>query len=162
MNTQPVGYKVKAFGARKLAFLFLVIVFLAILLLPAELLKGSLSPEPGRFIGLKGIYDIFNLTISTDIESREPTAAQPYSAPTFSTLYLIATLTISIGLVNLFPFPALDGGRILFVLPELLTRKRVPAQFENAIHAAGMILLLLLMLYINVMDFINPIVLPTP
>lgn len=134
----------------------------AILLLPAQLLKGSLSPEQGRFIGLKGIYDIFNLTISTDIESREPTAAQPNSAPTFSTLYLIATLTISIGLVNLFPFPALDGGRILFVLPELLTRKRIPAQFENAIHAAGMILLLLLMLYINVMDFVDPIVLTAP
>jgi regulator of sigma E protease len=135
----------------------------AILLLPAKLLRGTLSAEEGRFIGLKGIYDIFNLTVSTDIQSREPvSAAQPSPLPTYSTLYLVATLTISIGLVNLFPFPALDGGRILFVLPELLTRRRVPARFENAIHAAGMIFLLLLMLYINVMDFVNPLILPTP
>lgn len=133
----------------------------ALLLLPAKLIRGTLAPEEGRFIGLKGIYDIFNLSVSVDMQSREtlPTATQ---APTYSTLYLIATLTISIGLFNLLPFPALDGGRILFVLPELITRRRVPHQFENAVHATGMILLLLFMLYINVMDFINPIVLPTP
>lgn len=128
----------------------------ALLLLPAKLMRGTLAPEEGRFIGLKGIFDIFNLTVSADIGNLEQ------SSPTYSTLYLIATLSISIGLFNLFPFPALDGGRIIFVLPELLTRRRVPHQFENAVHAAGMILLLLLMLYINVMDFINPIVLPAP
>lgn len=135
----------------------------ALLLLPAKLVRGSLSPEEGRFVGLKGIFDIFNMTVSTDVQSREPiSSTQVPQAPTFSTLYLIATLTISIGLINLFPFPALDGGRIIFVIPEILFRRRVPQQFENTVHAAGMILLLLLMLYINVMDFVNPIVLPTP
>lgn len=132
----------------------------ALLLLPAKLMRGTLAPEEGRFIGLKGIFDIFNLTVSADVGSREiPTST---AAPTYSTLYLIATLSISIGLFNLFPFPALDGGRIIFVLPELLTRRRVPHQFENAVHTAGMILLLLLMLYINVMDFVNPVIIPTP
>jgi regulator of sigma E protease len=135
----------------------------ALILLPAQLMRGSLSPEEGRFIGMKGIFDIFNLTVSTDVQSREPvSSAQGSQAPTFSTLYLIATLTISIGLINLFPFPALDGGRIIFVIPEILFRRRVPQQFENTVHAAGMILLLLLMLYINVMDFVNPLVIPTP
>ena len=133
----------------------------ALLLLPAKLIRGTLAPEEGRFIGLKGIYDIFNLSVSVDMQSREPLPATT-QAPTYSTLYLIATLTISIGLFNLLPFPALDGGRIIFILPELVTRRRVPHQFENAVHATGMILLLLFMLYINVMDFINPIVLPTP
>jgi regulator of sigma E protease len=135
----------------------------AMLLLPAKLLRGSLSPEEGRFIGMKGIFDIFNMTVSTDVQSREPvSSAQGSQAPTFSTLYLIATLTISIGLINLFPFPALDGGRIIFVIPEIIFHRRVPHQFENTVHAAGMILLLLLMLYINVMDFVNPLVLPAP
>lgn len=135
----------------------------ALLLFPAKLMRGTLAPEEGRFIGLKGIYDIFNLSVSADVQSREPEpAAAPPVAPTYSTLYLIAMLTISIGLLNLFPFPALDGGRIIFVIPEILTRRRVPHQLENAIHAAGMILLLLFMLYINVMDFVHPIVLPTP
>ncbi len=135
----------------------------ALLLLPAKLLRGTLAPEEGRFIGLKGIFDIFNLTVSTDVESRGPlSSASGSQSPTYSTLYLIATLTISIGLFNLFPFPALDGGRIIFAIPEIITRRRVPHQFENAVHAAGMILLLLLMLYINVMDFVNPIIIPTP
>jgi regulator of sigma E protease len=112
---------------------------------------------------MKGIFDIFNMTVSTDVQSREPvSSAQGSQAPTFSTLYLIATLTISIGLINLFPFPALDGGRIIFVIPEIIFHRRVPHQFENTVHAAGMILLLLLMLYINVMDFVNPLVIPAP
>lgn len=132
----------------------------ALLLLPAEMIRGSLSPEEGRFIGLKGIFDIFNLSVSADVQSREPLAAG--QSPSYSTLYLIAMLSISIGLINLFPFPALDGGRILFVIPELLTRRRIPHQFENAVHAAGMILLLAFMLYINVMDFVDPIVIPAP
>jgi len=134
----------------------------ALVLLPAKLLRGSSSPEEGRFIGMKGIYDIFNLTVSTDVQSREPLASAQPQAPTFSTLYLVATLTISIGLINLFPFPALDGGRIIFAIPEIIFRRRIPHQFENAVHAVGMILLLLLMLYINVMDFVNPLVIPTP
>jgi regulator of sigma E protease len=76
------------------------------------------------------------------------------------TLFLVAALSISLGIFNLFPFPALDGGRIIFVLPELITRRRVPAQFENTVHALGMAVLLLFMIYVNVMDFINPVVMP--
>ena len=128
-----------------------------ILLLPARMIKGTLAPGEGRFIGLKGIADIFNMTVSSDVESRAPDTTSASQPPTFATLYLIAALTISIGLFNLFPFPALDGGRIIFVIPEILFRRRVPQQFENAVHAAGMMLLLLLMLYVNVMDFVNPI-----
>ena len=59
--------------------------------------------------------------------------------------------------------PALsDGGRIIFVLPELIFRKRVSPQLENMVHFAGMLVLLLLMVYINVMDFINPVTVQIP
>jgi regulator of sigma E protease len=133
----------------------------ALLLLPAKMLRGTLAPGEGRFIGLKGIYDIFNLSVSVDVQSREPTPASA-STPTYSTLYLIAMLSVSIGLFNLFPFPALDGGRIIFVLPEIFLRRRVPHQFENWVHFVGMSLLLLFMLYINVMDFVNPLNLTAP
>jgi regulator of sigma E protease len=125
------------------------------------MLRGTLAPGEGRFIGLKGIYDIFNLSVSVDVQSREPTPASA-STPTYSTLYLIAMLSVSIGLFNLFPFPALDGGRIIFVLPEIFLRRRVPHQFENWVHFVGMSLLLLFMLYINVMDFVNPLNLTAP
>jgi regulator of sigma E protease len=44
------------------------------------------------------------------------------------------------GKLNLLPFPALDGGRIIFVLPELVLRRRVPPEFENLVHAVGFLL----------------------
>ena len=135
-----------------------------ILLLPIKMIQGSLSPEEGRFIGFRGIYNIFQQTVDADVESRieEPvgaaSGASPISTqPTFYTLNLIASLTITLGVFNLLPFPALDGGRIFFLLPELFFRKRVPAKFENLIHGVGMILLLGFMLYINVMDNVNPV-----
>jgi membrane-associated protease RseP (regulator of RpoE activity) len=45
-------------------------------------------------------------------------------------------------------------------LPELLIRKRIPANLENAIHMVGFALLIVLILYINLQDFINPIKMP--
>ena len=79
------------------------------------MVRGLLQPAEGRFIGLKGIFDIFNLTVSSDVASRE-TPSTSTEQPTYSTLYLIATLTISIGLFNVLPFPALDGGLPMGVL----------------------------------------------
>ncbi len=132
-----------------------------ILLMPARMLRGSLSPEEGRFIGFRGIFNIFQQTVDADVESREeepaPSAETPVPPPTYYTLNLIASLTITLGVFNLLPFPALDGGRIFFIIPELLFRKRVPAEFENVVHGIGMMLLLGFMLYINVMDFVNPV-----
>jgi regulator of sigma E protease len=135
----------------------------ALILLPAQILRGAISPEEGRFIGLKGIFDLFGQAVSRDVESRAPGQTETSTStpaasksPSYYTLQLIATLTISIGLFNIFPFPALDGGRIIFVLPELILRRRVSPKIENYVHGIGMAILLLLMLYINVMDFINP------
>jgi regulator of sigma E protease len=136
-----------------------------ILLLPAQMIRGTLSPQEGRFIGMKGIYDFFQTTVNADVQSREqpatPTSGQPVQ-PTFFTLSLIATLTITLGVFNLLPFPALDGGRILFVIPELLGGKRVPARFENAVHAIGFMILIAFLLYVNFMDFLNPIHIALP
>ena len=135
-----------------------------ILLLPALLLEGSLSPEEGRFIGFKGIYDIFRQTLHKDEESRVQAAASPSSQelPTFYTLHLIASLTITLGVFNLLPFPALDGGRIFFTLPEIFIRKRIPPKLQNAMNALGLILLLAFMIYVNVMDFIRPVHIQIP
>ncbi len=129
--------------------------------MPAQIIRGTITPEEGRFIGIKGIYNIFDQAITRDVESRAepaptPTSPAPVQSPSFYTLQLIATLNISIGLFNLFPFPALDGGRLFFLLPEFILRRRVPAQFENLVHGLGMTFLLLFMVYVNAMDFINP------
>jgi regulator of sigma E protease len=127
--------------------------------LPAQMIRGTLDSEQSRLVGLKGIFDVLKQTVSHDVEASTTTApvsADPLDQPV-RTLELLASLSISLGLFNLFPFPALDGGRILFVLPELIFRRRVSPQVENLVHGMGMAFLLLLMIYINVMDFVNPI-----
>jgi len=137
-----------------------------IISLPVMLIRNQLSPEEGRFIGLKGIYDLFGQAVSRDVQSREttpPTSTTPAPIePTNFTLQIIASLTLTLGILNLLPFPALDGGRIIFVLPELILHKRVPPELENVVHAVGFALIIIFMLYINAMDFINPVQINLP
>jgi regulator of sigma E protease len=138
----------------------------ALIALPAQMIRGSLDSEQSRLVGLKGIFDVLQQTVRNDVQASASNAAAP--TPTDDpfgssrTLLLIASLSISLGIFNLFPFPALDGGRIIFVLPELIFRRRVSPQLENLVHGVGMAFLLLLMIYINVMDFVNPINITIP
>lgn len=59
-----------------------------------------------------------------------------------SLLMVLAFITINVGVFNLLPVPALDGGRLFFLLIEIIFRKPVPQKYESYIHAAGMIILL--------------------
>jgi regulator of sigma E protease len=111
-----------------------------ILLLPVRILQGKVSPQEGRPVGYKGMYDIY----------------QQIQNPT----WFFMVISLSLGVFNLFPIPALDGGRILFTLPEILFRRRIPPQYETIVHLVGFVMLLFLLLYINLQDFINPIELP--
>ena len=135
----------------------------ALATLPVRLIQGTIPPEQGRLVGLKGIFDIMGQSVANDVETSRTNAAAPASAASnpfnvpVQTLFIIASLSISLGIFSLFPFPALDGGRIIFVIPEMIFRKRVPHQFENLVHGLGMTILLLLMLYVNIRDFIDPI-----
>ena len=97
-----------------------------------------------------------------EVAAAETTSAASAPRPTNWTLNLIGVLSISLGVMNLFPIPALDGGRILFTLPEILFRKRVPAEWENTVNGVAMLLLISLMLFVNVMDFVNPAQIPIP
>lgn len=69
-------------------------------------------------------------------------------------LWFAALLSINLGIFNILPIPALDGGRIFFILIEKLRKgKPVSAQIENRIHQIGFMLLLFLMLLVTVRDF---------
>lgn len=70
-------------------------------------------------------------------------------------LYLLALISVNLGLFNLIPLPALDGGRILFVLIELVFRKPVPQKYEALVHALGFLALLVLMLFVTYNDIIR-------
>ena len=65
---------------------------------------------------------------------------------------LMLLISGSLGFMNLLPLPALDGGRLIFIIIEMITRRAVPKELEAKIHTAGMILLLGLMLFIMMND----------
>ena len=70
-------------------------------------------------------------------------------------LTFIAIIALNLGILNLFPIPALDGGRILFVLLEMILRRRLPNKVENWIHTAGFAILISLMILITCKDVYN-------
>lgn len=70
-------------------------------------------------------------------------------------LYITTLISINLGVMNLLPIPALDGGRMIGILFEMITRKRVPAKIEQTINTVGLAALLLLSLVIMVKDVIN-------
>ena len=68
------------------------------------------------------------------------------------TLQFVGVLSINLMILNLLPFPALDGGRLLFIAIEAVVRKRIKPQIEQYVHMAGMIVLLSLMLLVTFND----------
>jgi len=126
----------------------------ALVSLPGRLISGELSADQGRLVGYKGMYDIYT-------EVRQADAAPSADLPSgTNTLAFFASISVSLALLNLMPIPALDGGRILFTLPEIIFGKRIPPAYENMINVVGLALLFLLVIYVNVQDFINPVIAP--
>ena len=70
-------------------------------------------------------------------------------------VYLTAYLSINLGVVNIFPFPAFDGGRVVFVLIEAITKKKIPPKVEGIVNTVGFALLMLLMLIVTGHDIFN-------
>lgn len=70
-------------------------------------------------------------------------------------LNLTALLTINLGIFNLLPIPALDGGRLFFMLIELVTRKRIPPEKEGMVHTIGFMLLIGLIIFISYNDILK-------
>lgn len=72
-----------------------------------------------------------------------------------SYLLIIAFITINIGVFNLLPIPALDGGRLVFLIIEGIRRKPVPAKYEGYVHMAGFALLILIMVLVTYQDILR-------
>ncbi len=78
------------------------------------------------------------------------------STKDYSNIFLmVAFITINIGIFNLLPLPALDGGRLLFLFLELLRGKPVAPKYEGYVHAAGLFLLMGLMLIVTFNDIVR-------
>lgn len=90
---------------------------------------------------------IGTISVITDI------AQESVATTDWSQLFMIlAMITINIGLFNLLPIPALDGGHLFFMLIELIVRKPIPQKYVSWIHAAGLVLLLIFMAVISFSD----------
>ena len=66
--------------------------------------------------------------------------------------FLTALICVNLAIINLLPLPALDGGRIIFVIYTMITGKTVSEKVEGAIHMVGMVLLLALMVFVTMND----------
>ncbi len=73
-------------------------------------------------------------------------------------LPIMALITINLGIFNLLPFPALDGGRIVFIIYEIIFRKKVPAKAEGLVHGIGFAILIAFMLLVTFKDIWSLIV----
>jgi regulator of sigma E protease len=123
-----------------------------LLTFPVKIIRGEMEASEGRLLGFKGMFDVYQAVQETEATQNIPSGV--------NILGFFATLTISFGILNLLPIPALDGGRIMFTLPEIILGRRVPPKYENAIHLVSLALLLMLILFVNLQDFLNPISFP--
>lgn len=101
--------------------------------------------------GQYGINDlsgpIGTMSIITEI------AEESVATTDYSTLFMLfAMITINIGLFNLLPVPALDGGHLFFMFVELIIRRKIPQKYVSWVSAAGLVLLLIFMALISAND----------
>lgn len=120
--------------------------------LPGQLIAGSLRPEETRLMSPLAISQVGGRFLQDSIEQEQP----------YVILSFIALISIALGITNLLPLPALDGGRILFVLIELVRGRPVAPEREGMVHLFGMALLLSLMFVTLVNDMMNPVTLLIP
>jgi len=116
--------------------------------LPLMLIRGSVSSQEARPTSVVGISQIMTFSLQQSIQ-------WGVASPALQTAALIS---LALGLTNLLPLPALDGGRILFVLIEAVRGRRIPPEREAVIHFVGMLILVGLMLLVMLQDLINPII----
>ena len=114
---------------------------------PAMLARGDISPEEARPVSVVGISQI----------SGQAAEATVVSGNLFPILNMVAFISVALGFTNLLPIPALDGGRILFVLIEAVRGRRIEPEREGMVHVVGMVVLLSLMVLLIVQDIVNPV-----
>jgi regulator of sigma E protease len=122
-------------------------VFNTILSVPAQILQGTAQPEQLRLTSPLGISQVGAVFLQDSIEQRQPAIL----------LEFMALISIALGFTNLLPIPALDGGRILFVLIEIIRGRPIAPEREGMVHFIGVILLLSLMVVVLLNDIRDPL-----
>lgn len=120
----------------KMGFLYMI----SIIAMVWESLLGLISGAIGfdQMAGIVGVVDVGSKVWDSSMEVGGVNLA------IMSMVQMAALLSANLGVVNLLPLPALDGGRIFFILIEMIRGKAIPPEKEGAVHFIGMILLMLL------------------
>ncbi len=105
--------------------------------------------------GQYGLTDLSGPVGTVNIIADAAAGAAQSKEGLITALTLMAFVSINIGVFNVLPLPALDGGRLFFLLIEGIRRKPINPKYEGYIHGAGLILLLLLMLVVTFNDIIT-------
>jgi len=114
---------------------------------PAMLLNGDIEPSEARPVSVVGISQIAGQAAEVSVTNNN----------LFPILNMVGFISVALGFTNLLPIPALDGGRILFVLIEAVRGRRIEPEREGMVHIVGMLVLLGLMVLLIVQDIVNPI-----
>ena len=115
--------------------------------MPIAILRNIFPAEAARPTGPVGIYQQTDSAVEAAISLNW----------WFPVLWLTAVLSTALAVTNLLPLPALDGGRILFIIIEAIRGKRVSPEKEGAIHFIGLAVLVTLMIVISYYDISSPI-----
>lgn len=111
------------------------------------------------FSGQVGVQDMTGPVGIVDMMAETGEQAETAADAMFGILYLGAFIAVNLAVMNMLPIPALDGGRVFFLLVtwliEKIIRKKLNPKYEGYIHAAGMILLLGLMAFVMLNDIVR-------
>lgn len=114
---------------------------------PNRLLQGNTEPEERRIVSVVGVSQLGGAILQNSIEDERATPLLDY----------VALISIALGFTNLLPIPALDGGRIVFAVLELIRGKPVPPEQEGFVHLVGVIFILSLGVFVIINDLVNPL-----
>lgn len=134
-----------------------------LLSLPGRIIAGTVSPQEAQIGGPRSIWNLFQQSVARDVASRQPESGSSQATiPTNYTLMVIISLTLTVGVINLLPIPALDGWRLFMSVTEIIIRRRIPAKYQAAINGIGFMVLLVLLSFFYIKDFINPVNITLP
>lgn len=114
---------------------------------PIDLIRGALTIEEARPVSVVGISQLGGQVVSASVEDGSP----------LRLINFAALISLALGFTNLLPIPGLDGGRILFVLIEIVRGKPMAPEREGVIHMLGLMFILGLFMLLVVNDIVNPI-----
>jgi regulator of sigma E protease len=104
---------------------------------------------------VRGKYGLNDLSGPVGIVDAVAGITQEFGIDPLFLIEIAALITINVGIFNLLPLPALDGGRLLFLIIELIRRKPVKAEVEGGFHLVGMAVLMLLMIVVTAKDIVG-------